>query len=582
MSYLTRDHESDEGELQISRTTRTFARGAGLSLPAMSVGLGGPNAMGSDRLVHSARLESEIGIIKERLGNIEHLLSAQPRKPDTTREINTHLSPDTVRASSLVRPRVPASVAADFQSPNVPEPPAFPTMVIRNKLFMSLVGLDCDLAVHLARLERSSDRKHQHEIGRHFFLQQHRALSLLGDFFEQIHPWYPLLDPEYHAEYTSVMDGSLTPSSESCLALIVATLGSLSTHDGNERHAMYAELALGMVSNVLIDCCVQAVAALVYIAVYYCCLCRPLEAFEYIAIASLKVQSLLTSNRHQIPDSESEPLRRAYWAILLIENELNVQLDIIDTGVWNLDGSTPLPSVRESWTCSPQSPFQVQPHESNRDDADSYFLAEIAMRRISHRCPTAVRITANGQRVYAPIVASELSYQLEEWFKYLPPALKFHRDNDVELQETRGSVLFLRTQYYSCMTSIYWPSVYQMIETGKWEYDLHIGCQKFFEAYSMFLKTATLCVQHCAVNKWTLLASIFVFTMAAARALKDPAFASFMPPQLSSSMDLAVDSLAANASLSPSLAHLHSVLKEHLQGLLVHRPSHEVQDGIFA
>jgi hypothetical protein len=185
---------------------------------------------------------------------------------------------------------------------------------------------------------------------------------------------------------------------------------------------------------------------------------------------------------------------------------LNVQLDIIDTGVWNLDGSTPLPSVRESWTRSPQSPFQVQPNESNRDDADSYLLAEIAMRRISHRCPTAVRVTANGQRVYAPIVASELSYQLEEWFKYLPPALKFHRDNDVELQETRGSVLFLRTQYNSCMTSIYWPSVYQMIETGKWEYDLHIGCQKSFEAYSTFLKTATLCVQHCAVNKWTLLA----------------------------------------------------------------------------
>ncbi len=197
-------------------------------------------------------------------------------------------------------------------------------------------------------------------------------------------------------------------------------------------------------------------------------------------------------------------------------SELNVQFDLIDTGVWNLDGSTPLPNVREIWTCSPRSPFQAQPnalsssvrHESNQEDADAYFLAEIAMRRISHRCPTAVRVTANGQQVYAPIVASELSHQLEEWYKYLPPALKFHRDTDVELQETRGLVLFLRTQYYSCMTSIYWPSVYQLIETGRWEYDLHIGCQKFFEAYSMFSKSVTLCVQHCAVNKWTLLARL--------------------------------------------------------------------------
>lgn len=118
--------------------------------------------------------------------------------------------------------------------------------------------------------------------------------SLLGDFLEKIHPWYPLLDPDYHSEYSSVMDGPLKPSSESCLALIVAALGSLSSHDGTERHARYAELALGMVSSVLIDCSVQAVAALIYTAVYYCCICTPLDAFEYIAIASLKVQSLLT------------------------------------------------------------------------------------------------------------------------------------------------------------------------------------------------------------------------------------------------------------------------------------------------
>lgn len=202
--------------------------------------------------------------------------------------------------------------------------------------------------------------------------------------------------------------------------------------------------------------------------------------------------------------------------LTMTTSELNVQFELIDTGVWDLDGSTPLPSVRESRTCSPPSPFQVQSsalasparHESNQEGADAYFLAEIAMRRISHRCPTAVRVTATGQQVYAPIVASELTYQLEEWFKYLPAALKFDRGSDGDLQETRGLVLFLRTQYYSCMTSIYWPSVYQIIQTGKWEYDLQIGCQRFFEAYSMFLKSAALCVQHCAVNKWTLLARL--------------------------------------------------------------------------
>lgn len=131
------------------------------------------------------------------------------------------------------------------------------------------------------------------------------------------------------------MDGDLKPSSESCLALIVAALGLFSSHDGQEKHAMYAEMALNMVARTVADCSVLAVEALVYIAVYYCCLCSPLEAFEYNAIASLKAQSLLTvyvvyptclylvltsdSNRHHVTEADSETLRRAFWAILLIE-----------------------------------------------------------------------------------------------------------------------------------------------------------------------------------------------------------------------------------------------------------------------
>lgn len=224
-SHLTRDHEREGGALLVSRLTRTFSRVVELFLHAMSAGIGAQSAMGKSRHVHfvryvpsarlcrlffqgtdyhnrpsrqnasivrfrrhprpsewtqfsncpdptypAIRLESEIVVMNQRLGNIEHLLSAQVRQPDATRQIHPHLSPDTVHASS---PRVPTSVATDRQTPSAPEAPAFPTMVIRNKLFTRLVGLDDDLAVRLTRLERSGDRKHQHAIGRHFFLQQH-------------------------------------------------------------------------------------------------------------------------------------------------------------------------------------------------------------------------------------------------------------------------------------------------------------------------------------------------------------------------------------------------------------------------
>ncbi|KAJ4522622.1 hypothetical protein HRR83_001112 [Exophiala dermatitidis] len=550
------------------------------------------------------RLETEIGAIQDRLANIERLLSAaqekhqhqQPEEQHTassfgatvagTLESATPASSHGAHYSRPGRARQQPSESLNYQSPTIQEleQSAFPVMVIKNQSFMSLVGVEYDLAACLARLERSVPLISQpRENGTDPLPQLQSASKVLNAFFEQIHTWYPILDLDFEARYLSVMEGSLHPSSESCLALIVAALGWLSSREGTENHVLYGEQALSMVSSVISDGTVVAVEALVYIAVYYCCLCIPLEAFEYIAVASMKAQSLLTINRNQISDAESEALRRAYWAILLIENELCVQLELFDTGVWNLDESTTLPRVRETWS-SPQSTFHFSPntdidrtsgihHEKNVADADAYFLAEIAMRRISHRCPSAVRLTPSRDLVYAPIVASELAYQLEEWFHHLPPSLKFHRHHDVGLQETKATVLFLRTQYYSCMTSIYWPAIHQVIQTGKLEYDLHVGCLKFFDSYYQFLMSVTVCAQHCAVNRWTLLASMFVFTMAAARAIKEPSLASAIPPQLSSSMGLAVESLAASASLSPSLAYLHNLLREHLQWLLTSSPT---------
>ncbi|KIW18457.1 hypothetical protein PV08_02745 [Exophiala spinifera] len=525
------------------------------------------------------KLESEITTIKDRLGNIEHLLAAQKRPAAIHRDVDSLLSPHAT-STSTPAPIVALLEGAQSQSPCLSDSPGFPVMVIRNKSFMHLVGVEIDLAAHLAKLERLAGSKTVGENGRHFLLQQSRAINALNAFFEEIHPWYPILDSQYQVVYAAVMDGDLKPSSESCLALIVAALGSLSSHDVRGKHTMYADMALSMLARIIADCSVLAVEALVYIAVYYCCLCSPLEAFEYNAIASLKAQSLLTVNRCSVSEADSEALRRAFWAILLIESELCVQLELIDTGVWNLDESTMLPKLRDSWSTSPQLPFYAQPdgdHTANLEDIDAYFLAEIAMRRISHRAPSAIRGTSRGELVYAPIVASELNYQLDEWYHHLPSSLKFHRGHQAEMRDHRGLVLFLRTQYYSCMTSIYWPAVYKVIQTGRREDNLHLGCQKFFDAYYDFLLSATVCLQHCTVNKWTLLASIFAFTMAAARAMKEPALADAVPPRLFASLTHAVSSLASSVHCGPSLSYMHNLLKEHLTGLVGFSPEQSSQ-----
>jgi len=113
-------------------------------------------------------------------------------------------------------------------------------------------------------------------------------------------------------------------------------------------------------------------------------------------------------------------------------------------------------------------------------DIDAYFLAEIAMRRISHRCASSVRKKPSDHFGYAPIVASELTHQLEEWYEHLPATLRFSCAIDANLQNTPGLLLFLRTQYYSCMTSVHWPTIAEALQAGNSTYEVRTGSEQFF------------------------------------------------------------------------------------------------------
>jgi len=234
-----------------------------------------------------------------------------------------------------------------------------------------------------------------------------------------------------------------------------------------------------------------------------------------------------------------------------------------------------LPGLRTSLNSRSPRPvavLQSSPASTSSDigkidstDVDAYFLAEIAMRRISHRCASSVRKKLSGDFGFAPIVASELTHQLEEWYEHLPASLRFSRIVDADLQNRPGLVLFLRTQYYSCMTSIHWPAIAEVLQTSSLTYEARTASRRFFEAYHNFMVSVSVCMDACPVNRWTLLASTFAFTMAALRATKDPALVSMVPTSIYQSMGLAMPCFERFARSSPSLAHLHSLLCEQLQ-----------------
>jgi hypothetical protein len=109
----------------------------------------------------------------------------------------------------------------------------------------------------------------------------------------------------------------------------------------------------------------------------------------------------------------------------------------------------------------------------------SYFLAEIAMRRMLRRCTTSIRLSADGKLVYAPVDTADIEFQLDEWYSYLPRLVYFERDKVMRLahKSTDGALEnFLQTQYYLCKTAIYWPAVYQAIEFGEANKDLLAHC----------------------------------------------------------------------------------------------------------
>lgn len=203
-------------------------------------------------------------------------------------------------------------------------------------------------------------------------------------------------------------------------------------------------------------------------------------------------------------------------------SELSVQLDIAKSDLWKYDDYIPLPDCRRAWQFAvpvpesgPQaaSPISVpSPGSTGAETSESYFLAEIAMRRMLHRCNTATRQTSDGRHAYAPGIALELEHQLESWYDYLPEIIRFNKREHHPISPGAASgspqqcplTTFLRVQYYCCKLSIYWPAIYQAILDGGASDQLLDHCRRFFDSYIQLMHSIVEAFQVCIVNRWTL------------------------------------------------------------------------------
>ncbi|KAK3301803.1 uncharacterized protein B0T15DRAFT_323815 [Chaetomium strumarium] len=528
----------------------------------------------------ASRVEAELAAINRRLDYITSSLHA------------AH--------SSHPHPQQPVSPAVDPDDQSHAESSHAVTGVERSPFqllvtdcMMEVLGLGPGFARELVRLERNTAPSAGiGHAARLRFIQQQQALAALDAFSAHVHIWYPILRPGFSERYISVLSGPLTPGPESCLVLAVAAVGALAQEDHalrtggapspccENRSALYLEAATASLPVVLVDDSIESIQSLVLLSIYHCCLSRPCQAYDYAMTASFKVQNLLKcvdEGRGEL----YEQAKRCYWGVLLLESELRDQLDMVDSGIWNYDDKVELPDGRRSWqfdldvgspgtiTASPGSSVSRASADGSvviSDKSQAYFLAEIAMRRMLHRCYTAIRRTPRGEFVYAPAIALELETQLDEWQSFLPEAVHFrHLAAALEVEPLSN---FLRVQYYCCKISIYWPAVYQCIQDGRaTSAEILEHSERFFHAYIQCVPSMLMAVRDCIVNRWTLYATIFMTSMAVIQAAGTPCLRDGCAvdwPHLLASLQStrSVDMRIVQAS--PSLSLLHRTLTDRL------------------
>ncbi|KAK3899971.1 hypothetical protein C8A05DRAFT_17674 [Staphylotrichum tortipilum] len=531
----------------------------------------------------ASRVEAELAAINRRLDYIANSLqAAQPTHPPPPAH---HQQPSPVvdaenqsHADSNATQAVTGVERSPFQ-------------LLVTDCMMEVLGLGPGFARQLVLLERGiTPRTRVGHAARLCFLPQQQALAALDAFSAHVHIWYPILRPGFSERYLRVLTGPLAPGSESCLVLAVAAVGALGLEDQAvrtgapspsyppERNSeLYLEAATASLPAVLVDESLESIQALVLLSIYHCCLCRPCQAYDYAMIASFKVQNLLKC-AGEGNDELYEQAKRCYWAVLLLESELRDQLDMVDSGIWNCDDKVDLPDSRPSWhfhldagspgatTASPSSIISGALADGSAgasDKAQAYFLAEIAVRRMLHRCYTAIRRTPQGDIVYAPAIALELETQLDEWQSFLPDAVHFR--HLVALEPLSN---FLRVQYYCCEVSIYWPAVYQCIQDGDpTTTQILEHCERFFRAYMQSIPSMLTAVRDCIANRWTLYATIFTTSMAVLQAATTPCLRNgcavdwahlLVCLRSSRSVDMRI------VRASPSLTLLHRTLTDRL------------------
>ncbi|KAF2739478.1 hypothetical protein EJ04DRAFT_326679 [Polyplosphaeria fusca] len=305
-------------------------------------------------------------------------------------------------------------------------------------------------------------------------------------FFDRVNVFYACVNPySWTIYYQTALSRGFREGPESCIVLLVlalghaASTGSISQQppDKDPPGLPYFAAAWSLLPSLMTRNNLLSVQCQILTTAYLVYLVRPVEAWNILSSASMKLQ-LLINSPGRVPPSEEELLKRVYWNTIMIESDLLAELDLPHSGIGNFEETVSLPTG-----------FEDLGGESVGRDELWYFLSEIALRRLLNKVSSTLY---SSQATYYksspaasiaqldPLVA-ELDYQLNQWYQNLPFPMQFPLDR-VPLQNPVQTVLRLR--YFACRTIIFRPYTLLVLQDENLALDSTVqeNCHKCLEA----------------------------------------------------------------------------------------------------
>jgi hypothetical protein len=178
---------------------------------------------------------------------------------------------------------------------------------------------------------------------------------------------------------------------------------------------------------------------------YWNMILRPVLAWDGITEVGRDCMHILSSGSvERMSHQEKLNFHRVFWTTSVVLHELEAVLKMHPIGLRQYHEAVPLPLAESD------------------DDGHLFFFAQASLRKILTEVLDVVGYRV-GQIIYAPVVATELSNQVTEWYDHLPAGVRFPLTTTPLFDLRRA---FLRLQYLTMTSVIFWPSILQLLEQG--------------------------------------------------------------------------------------------------------------------